>query len=123
MPQDNNKELIELLAHLSPGELRGALGLNAIYGYMQRLIRPRPSVLYHYCSVGAMQAILQSRCIRLTSFYYMNDYMECRWLDQLIRNALLANHAELRDGFVDAFWQIYNIRQIYLACFSEESDY
>lgn len=106
----------------APDEVREMLSLIAIYGYMQRLIRPRPELFYHYCSVGAMQAILESRRILLTSFYYMNDYMECRWLDQLIRNAPLESQVALRNGFAQAFWAVYNIRQAYLACFSEESD-
>lgn len=35
---------------------------------------------WHYCSVGALKAIVESRKFRLSNVLYMNDYKEVSWL-------------------------------------------
>src|SRR5688572_7105323 len=36
-------------------------------------------VIYHYCSAESFLAICNSKCIRLTDVFSMNDFMEMRW--------------------------------------------
>lgn len=69
-----------------------------------------------------MVSILNQRCIRLTNFLYMNDYLECRWLDHLIHQANTNKGSSFNGEYLNQFWGIYLIRQIYLACFSANGD-
>jgi hypothetical protein len=45
-------------------------------------------VLYHYCPMDSLYAILESMTLRLTSIRYMNDSKEISWLFELAKNTI-----------------------------------
>lgn len=90
---------------------------------------PLPETVYHYCSLQTAVAILQTKTLRLSSIFHMNDHLEQRWFGKL---ALEVLEREFKDqgcySYDEEYRQIRrlveNVRQsdVFCACFSSKKD-
>jgi hypothetical protein len=44
--------------------------------------------LYHYCSLETFIAIISNKCLRLSDLSKSNDYMERKWIMNIVEEAL-----------------------------------
>ena len=44
--------------------------------------------LYHYCSLETFISIISNKCLRLSDLSKSNDYMERKWIINIIEEAL-----------------------------------
>lgn len=93
-----------------------------IHPIIEILKKKCPSIIYHYCSNAAFLSIIQNKTIRMSPFHYMNDFMECRWLDRIIMKQIQSFPHKVVPELWSQFLQLQSLRRAYLACFSEHGD-
>lgn len=88
-----------------------------------------PETLYHYCSLQTAAAILQSRTLRLSSIFHMNDHMEQRWFCKLAIEILEKefkdqSHYNYDEEYRQLRQLVENARlsDVFCACFSSKKD-
>jgi len=88
----------------------------------------KPNIIYHYCGVGGFRGILESKTLWLSNAYFLNDYMEHRWvLDRVVANLIQLRVQDERRSACDALLEAMctpAVRPIhpYVCCFSSDSD-
>lgn len=98
--------------------------------------------VYHYCSADTFMAIIQNKTLRLSDLNKTNDYMEKRWANKLIVNALKEklNEYGINMKLEEDYWYneqsnnhlqyykkevgrvLYDESPVLITCFSEEKD-
>jgi hypothetical protein len=80
-------------------------------------------VLYHYCSLKAFLGIVQSREIRLTNIFSMNDSAEHYWLRRVARRLArqTGENKNLR-SLASKLFPKDEATELYCCCFSEMDD-
>lgn len=84
------------------------------------------SAIYHYTGTHGMKGIIESKRIRFTDAYFMNDSTELEYATKIINKVLdeyFEHHPELRDllaHFKERMLYSISALGFYLACFSEE---
>ena len=83
-----------------------------------------PETLCYYCSVEAFIGIIQSKTLWMSNGFSMNDFLEVKWADHIIREVLDNHRKDTNKAFLDKVWQHYEINkfQPYFACFSSKAD-
>jgi len=83
-----------------------------------------PEIIYHYCSAASFLKIVESKSIRLSSIYYMNDAMEGFWLRQLAVEHIqgLADLDDVMRGHLEKVIGDQSRDSTFCACFSEDED-
>lgn len=96
--------------------------------------------LYHYCSLDTLIAIISNKCIRLSDLSKSNDYMERKWIMNILEEAL--NKSFKDEGIIidlrEKYWYEdgvnshidflldmlrYDVtRSSYITCFSRKGD-
>ena len=81
-----------------------------------------PNILYHYTSIEAFKSIVENRQIWLSSFIWMNDPNEGRFIEQWIIEE--AKRRRLNDELINAIISSYyeNFKNYYFLAFSENGD-
>jgi hypothetical protein len=85
----------------------------------------KPTIIYHYCGVSGFHGILSSKKVWLSNTYYMNDYMEHRWI---LKKAMLQLEqlalTEANRNFCERFRQVIKnvTTRPYACCFSAKPD-
>jgi hypothetical protein len=86
-----------------------------------------PKTLYHYCSLSSFFGIVSSRNVRLSCQVATNDFLECSWIDTILKKML--NDMDIDTAFLRDVIHQYNSRfarcranDVYLSCFSEDPD-
>jgi len=82
-------------------------------------------IVYHYCSLEAFLAIIQSKCLRLSDINTMNDSHEMHWAYSKLAEA--ANSiAEFDEIFLEEFDDVFSKLQLsslpLIACLSKDGD-
>ena len=81
-----------------------------------------PKILYHYCSLTSLMAILETRVIRLSSVLHMNDSKELRWFLDLATEYVHKNHsAKSAERWAKVF-EDWRHSFVYCFCFSRLRD-
>lgn len=96
--------------------------------------------LYHYCSLETFIAIISNKCLRLSDLSKSNDYMERKWILNIIEEALDKSFKEegikinlreeywYRDGINNHISYLLDMlsydvkRSSYITCFSRNGD-
>lgn len=96
--------------------------------------------LYHYCSLETLIAIISNKCLRLSDLSKSNDYMERKWIINIIEEALdkslkdegivinLREEYWYADGINNHISYLLNLlsydvkRSSYISCFSRNGD-
>lgn len=96
--------------------------------------------LYHYCSLETFIAIISNKCLRLSDLSKSNDYMERKWIMNIIEEALdksfkdegiiinLREEYWYADGFNNHISYLLDMlshdvtRSSYITCFSRNGD-
>lgn len=86
----------------------------------------KPDTIYHYCGVSGFHGILTSKTLWLSDAYFMNDYMEHRWILYRVMDRLrrLGEHCETR-FFCEHLLALMNAMpplHPHICCFSSEPD-
>lgn len=96
--------------------------------------------LYHYCSLETLIAIISNKCLRLSDLSKSNDYMERKWIMNIIEEALDKSFKD--EGIIinlrEEYWYSEGInnhisylldllsydvtRSSYITCFSRNGD-
>lgn len=85
-----------------------------------------PDTIYHYCDVETFMNIVKSKSIWMSHHSSMNDYSESSWFYNLLiekANEIVSkdkSKLELLKKFIEHFF--INIKDYFLACFSENGD-
>lgn len=98
-----------------------------ITGYISDDLYPKSDieVIFHYCSIGTFQKIIENRELWLTNYRAMNDVEECRQLDQWIMKWYGDNPKKLTPSAWNKFKDVYSQRlfpDIFLCCFSRNGN-
>lgn len=83
-----------------------------------------PLLLYHYCTMESFLAIIQSKRIRLSNSFILNDSRENTWINNYINQAISDFKTNETEKFVDGFIELYNGYKFtpYVSCFSKDGD-
>lgn len=84
-------------------------------------MKPRPSLLYHYCPIEAFKSIINNGCMRLSDATHMNDSFEGKMLEHIVERH------NLRSGTPGGACHSYHDYKLFkktffIACFSECGD-
>src|SRR3972149_4226149 len=83
-----------------------------------------PETIYHYCDMSGLYGMVRSNQLWLSNAYFMNDYMEHKWLftDAYNRFKELVNKSDEKlFEFLGKYVDLVNVYP-YIACFSSEPD-
>lgn len=96
--------------------------------------------LYHYCSLETFIAIISNKCLRLSDLSKSNDYMERKWIINVIEEALDKRFKDkgITINLREEYWyadginnhitylidmlKFYVERSSYITCFSQNGD-
>ena len=94
---------------------------------LDRLFRPTGNdTLYHYCTPSAFQAICETRSVRFSDVFSMNDFMEMHWGYEVWQSVARKTISDLGKDFIDSVDSVLalaNTKVLPLtACFSTQGD-
>jgi hypothetical protein len=83
-----------------------------------------PETLYHYCSAESFLRIIETQSIHLSSVLGFNDYLETKWIEPLIRDAIQSKAGAQNAAFLDTVMHHYHDNQTipFMTCFSSDGD-
>lgn len=83
-----------------------------------------PALLYHYCGLGALVGIIESKCLWMSSVYWMDDTTEMVWLNRVLRERIAElgdDRSQVHERF-DKLLHDTRLTPVYRSCLSEDPD-
>lgn len=84
-----------------------------------------PNILYHYCSLQALQGIIEGKCLYMTNVFWMDDTTELLWFYEVVNRLLDRRRSNERNTVRGRFQNLIKDPRpthVFCACFSEVPD-